>query len=173
VKAARALLEATAYHEAGHAIISGISGIRVSRVTAEPDEDSLGATHRSDPLRRIAIDGDDDSPRAQRRAENCMIVSLAGTVAQRKYNPRSVRRYQHASDWESVCDILTHSCSGDKKIMRTYYELMELRAKALVQNLVNWRAIGILAEELLQRRTLAGKTLREFIASRCFAIPGG
>jgi len=48
---------------------------------------------------------------------------------------------------------------------------MNIEARNLVASPVNWRAIEILARELLQRRTMSGKALREFIITRCFALP--
>jgi ATP-dependent Zn protease len=78
MKTGKSHLEATAYHEAGHAISAWRLGMRLFRVTLEPDEHSIGATLHSNPLYRIDMDYGNDSPRTQRRAENYMIVSLAG-----------------------------------------------------------------------------------------------
>jgi hypothetical protein len=168
--------EATAYHEAGHAIAAWKLESRVFRVTLEPDEDSLGKTFHSNPLTRVDFDDIEFgpiAPRCQRRAENVMIISLAGPAAQHKYNPRSVRLYHGGSDRENVYEILSHLCEITSDIFPTYYHLMDLQARALVRNPVNWRAIEILAQELLQRRTIPGKRLRRFIISRCFALSAG
>ena len=86
----RELDEATvAYHEAGHAIAAWrLSGRQhLYRVTIVPDADSLGSTYH-DPFHGIRLDDGDDSPRVQRRAENAMLIALAGPAAQRRYNPR-------------------------------------------------------------------------------------
>jgi hypothetical protein len=171
MKNVTARLKATAYHEAGHAIAAWRLETRVSSVTVEPNEDNLGATLHSNPLYGMDIDCGDDSPRAQRRAENYMVISLAGPAAQREHNPRSVRVYHGRSDREAVCEVLSQLCVVGSDLFHAYYRLMDLRARVLVQHFVNWRAIEILAQELLQRRTLSGKTLRQFIVSKCFALP--
>jgi hypothetical protein len=166
-------LEATAYHEAGHAIAAWRLDARVFRVTIEPDEDSLGATHHSNPMKKADFEGIEwgfTSARAQRRAENSMLISLAGTAAQRRHNPRGVRVPHGKSDREQVYEILSRLCGPSPEMFRAYYRLMDLQARAFVRTPVNWQAIEILANELLRVRTLSGKSLRAFIISDCFAL---
>ena len=175
MKNATTRLDATAYHEAGHTIALWRLETRVaSCVTIEPDEDSWGVMFDPNTMRGIVgLDIGDVPPRVQRRAENLMVIFLAGQAAQRRHNPRTVRLHHSGSDREKVCAILSFLCAPSSEIFPAYYRLMDLRARALVQSQVNWRAIGILARELLQRRTLSGNTLREFIISDCFALPPG
>jgi len=61
--------------------------------------------------------------------------------------------------------------SGDAKQLQAYYRLLDIGARNLVASPVNCRAIEILARELLQQQTMSGKPLREFITTRCFALP--
>jgi hypothetical protein len=166
-------LRATAYHEAGHAIAAWRLRLRVSKVTVEPDEDFSGMVAHSSPFRRSHMEGlelGEITPSIQRRAENLMVISLAGPAAQRNFNPQSVRIYHSNSDHKAVCAILERLVEPSSDVFPAYYRLMKLRAEALVQNDVNWSAIEILARELLQRRTLKGSALREFISSRCFGL---
>ena len=168
-----AQLEATAYHEAGHAIAEWILVVRAPRrLTIEPDGDHLGLCLGSNPLYKVDIDCGDHSPRAQRKTENYARILLAGPAAQRLYNPRSVRSGHGSSDRAHAIDALSFFSNGDTKHLRAYYRLMVIDARNLVASSVNWRAIEILARELLQRRTMSGRVLlREFIISRCFALP--
>jgi hypothetical protein len=140
-------LDATAYHEAGHVIALWRLEARASHsVTIEPGEDILGAT--LDPSATSGISGLESGnlpPRVQRRIENLMIILLAGSAAQRKYNPRSVRLHHGGSDREKVCTLLSHLYEPSSAVFGAYYHLMDLRAQDLVQSSVNWRAIGILA----------------------------
>jgi hypothetical protein len=164
--------EATAYHEAGHTIALWRLEQRPARcVSIEPDEDSLGGMLDPDALRGIVgLDSGDLPPRVQRRAENLMVILLAGRAAQRRHNPQSVRLHHSASDREKVCTILSFLCGPSSDVVRAYYKLMDLRARSLVQDRTNWQAIEILAQELLRRRTLSREELREFIVSKCFAL---
>jgi len=175
MKNATRRLEATAYHEAGHTIALWRLEWRVARyVTIEPDEDFWGAMFDPNAMRGIVgLDIGDLPPRVQRRAENLMVILLAGRAAQRRRNPRGVRLHHSESDHEKVCTILSYLCETSSDVFPAYYHLMDLRARGLVQHFVNWRAIEILAQELLLRCTLSGKALREFIVSQCFALPPG
>jgi ATP-dependent Zn protease len=163
--------ESTAYHEAGHAIVTWRLGRKVSRVSIVPGKGFLGmAGHvrflsKAD-LRNIEVG--DIPPLTQRRMENQMVVLLAGQAAQRRYNPRSVRNYHSRDDRDLAFEVLGH-LTGIPDTAGAYYRLMKLRARDIVS--ANWRAIDILAQELLQRRTLSAKELRAFIVSDCFAVP--
>jgi ATP-dependent Zn protease len=47
--ATRSALEATAYHEAGHAVIGRVLGLKCGAVTIDPDDDSIGHAIVHDP----------------------------------------------------------------------------------------------------------------------------
>jgi hypothetical protein len=94
---------------------------------------------------------------------------LAGEAAQRRFNPRSVRKHHGHSDRQNVIDLLSYLCEPSSKVMTHYSAMLDARARAAVQNPLNWRAIKTLADELMQRRTIKGRELREFIRSVCFA----
>lgn len=162
-------LEPIAYHEAGHAIAAWILEHRVDRVTIEPTVDYLGQAVHPHPLR--GMEYFDYSPKTQRRAENTVKICLAGVAAQRKYNPRSVRRSSGSRDYEEACGVLFRLCDSDEEEMRAYFRLLQIQTRNLVENPVNWKAIDILARELLKRRTMSRKSLREFIISRGFRRP--
>jgi hypothetical protein len=172
LKRSRTPLAAVAHHEAGHAIAAWRLERRVFSVTIEPEESIGGSVIHKNPLHGLNIGHfGDDSPRERRRAENSMLIALSGPAAQRKYNRRTVRHYHGASDRKHVYELLIHLCGSDSGFIRAYYRVMEARARALIQHHVNWRAIQILSEELLRERTLSGKTLRDVIIGRCFALP--
>jgi hypothetical protein len=55
--------------------------------------------------------------------------------------------------------------------MTHYYAMLDERARAAIENPTNWRAIELLAKELMRRRTIKGKELRECI--RLALLEGG
>jgi ATP-dependent Zn protease len=87
--------EATAYHEAGHAVAALVYGLAVRAATIIPAPGVTRSVGHANPSRGIQLDFD-DSPRARRRAETSIIVCLAGPAAQRRYSARS--SYYGASD---------------------------------------------------------------------------
>jgi hypothetical protein len=107
----------------------------------------------------------------QRRLENYAVMSLAGEAAQRRFNPRSIRSHHSSADYRLVIDALSYLCEPSSEVMEYYFALMQAQARAVVGNPINWCAIELLAKELMRRRTIKGKELREFISSICFALP--
>ncbi len=47
-------LEATAYHEAGHAVMAWDEGIKINSISIVPDEKASGRIMHADPLRGIS-----------------------------------------------------------------------------------------------------------------------
>jgi ATP-dependent Zn protease len=104
MKRTRSQLESTAYHEAGHAIAEWRLLVRVPRrLTIEPDGDSLGFSEGSNPLIRVDIEWD-DSPRAQRKAENLVRILLAG--------PAACENTIH-----EACEAITATATGRRRSM--------------------------------------------------------
>jgi hypothetical protein len=79
----RTPIVATTYHEAGHVVAAFAYGIPVKHVFIMPDAEQGAAGHvRLGRCRSV------DAMHKQG------IVALAGVAAQRRYSPRSIRRYQ-------------------------------------------------------------------------------
>jgi hypothetical protein len=95
----------TAYHEAGHAVIAWQYGIYLGRATIEPNEDYQGVVVGNLTAGIVKLDLGAIPPRVQRRIENYAILSLAGEAAQRRFNPRSVRKHHGHSDRQNVITL--------------------------------------------------------------------
>lgn len=70
-------VEATAYHEAGHAVVTLALRRKVYSVTIIPDATTHGRVHHESPLRGIRLEFDGSS-RARLRAEEAIMISLGG-----------------------------------------------------------------------------------------------
>ena len=101
--------EATAFHEAGHAVMCWLEGVKVRSVTVVPDRTRNGdgwchhhkvmGGMRPDIARTKGI---------KTRLEKLARISLAGTAAQRHFNAKSYRRYHGASDMQNAVDLISH-----------------------------------------------------------------
>lgn len=149
----------TAYHEAGHAVIAWWLGVHLEAATIEPNEaegyqGAVVAKFMTAISHKIEYD---ITPGLQRRVENYAVHTLAGVGAQRKFNPRSVRSYHSRADDQAVVNLLSYLCDPSSKVWKPYVAFMVARARAAVENPINWRAIEVLAKELIRRRTMKGK----------------
>ena len=151
-------LESTAYHEAGHAVVTIAHNVRVHSVSIipDPDEESLGHIKHSNPLRGIDFEWD-NSIRARDRGEKLVEICMAGPIAQKRYNPKGYRHYNASSDHEEALNVL-YKMSGSKEEIEAWWKLLEVRTGALVN--LKWREIEHIAEALLDRHTLTAQEIK-------------
>jgi hypothetical protein len=153
--------KAVAYHEAGHAIAAWhIKGLRaVGRISIEPDEDYAGEA-----VSKWLLKGADPefnmTARTRLCIENEIMGFLAGGVAQRMFNKRSVRHYHSSSDHREAIDLASY-VAGSGRGLQAFLHWLWVCAEDLAK--VHWPMIEDLAEELLQRRKIAGKDLRQWL----------
>jgi hypothetical protein len=162
-KPRRSTQVATAYHEAGHAVAAWRLGIALRRngVTIVPDKEreSSGSTSLVQTVRRADIDS---SGRNSIRAERAVQVMLAGQIAQRRYNPRSIRHYHAESDRKSAIDLLFYF-TADTKELEAWLKLLHIRTENMLSNPDVWNAVKRLAAALVQMRTIRRKEAIEII----------
>jgi ATP-dependent Zn protease len=156
-------LQATAYHEAGHAVACRANGVRIKKATIifNEEDGSAGAVHHEFMFRgmqpNIKV-----TPRFREALEAHIMIKLAGAIAQRKFAPRSVRKYHAASDYRSAGHLaLLYICENDAKICSAYLQWLQLRTQHWVD--VNWRKISRVADALLTHKTLSGQEVKAII----------
>ena len=165
---------ATAYHEAGHAVVAWRLGFKVRRVTITPGEDHDGFAEHDSPLRGIHLDID-NSDRARLRAEKAIMICLAGTLAQRRFAPRSVRLWQGESDRDLATDLALR-INGSGEAATAFLAWLNLRTADLIE--AAWDSVEALAGALLEHRTLDARAAKaamdapitEALASRAARI---
>jgi hypothetical protein len=102
---------ATAYHEAGHVLAVWFLMDRPPNfATIVPDQGTDGVVCHPNPLRGIRLDIDNTGPRVAWRAQQAIVICLAGRSAQRRFAPRSVRSRHSDSDYQRAVDISLHMC---------------------------------------------------------------
>ncbi len=155
---------ATAYHEAGHAVVSWYLKVRVSRATIVRDNDSAGhvMVEPEEPSTCDAICRGDPWDPSRLRAEKRVMVLQAGEVAQRRYNPRSVRRHHSGDDYEKCVNILRiYSPDEEKLDVMPHYLLLRKWTIYLIEQ--HWHLVEAFAKALLKCRELSGTQVRDVI----------
>jgi hypothetical protein len=146
--------EMAAYHEAGHAVIAHMLGVKVRQVSIDEHGN------------RTQIGG---FGRGEDRIERAIIVNLAGPYAQRRHAPRS--RWRHGNhfgsnsgaDFDNVTDLI-FNLHGNNKVSEAYWRYVEARAEALVEQ--HWKKIDAVAQVLLRKHLITGDLHECFPSSR-------
>jgi len=147
-------VEATAHHEAGHAIAAWAHGQRIMRVSVASGDESKGHVMHSVPV----LPKNWNWIRERWRFEVRIRIALAGRIAQEKFDPKFCD--QLGGDAAYALEHLTLIVApGDHA--RAYLRLLEIEARAIVD--ARWDLIRALAAELVGRRTLGGREFRAFI----------
>jgi ATP-dependent Zn protease len=146
--------EATAYHEAGHAVVALALGRPVHRVSVLPNQDRLGQCE----FRKGVFRPSDDW------LEQEVLISLAGLAAEARHTGDYDRdaagrdlRYVHRLAVQRV---------GERSVER-----FERRMLAKVEHLLagdgHWRAVELIAAELLAHGVISGRAARHLFERAC------
>ncbi len=138
---------ATAYHEAGHAVIALLLGRPVHAVSVLPTRDHLGVCQFRNPVFRPSEDW----------IEREVLISLAGLAAEARHT--GSYQFDEASRDLSYVRKLLVQRAGERRAER-----LERRMLAKVEHLLaregTWRAVELLVEALLQQGEISGRTAR-------------
>ena len=151
--------EATAYHEAGHAIAAWSLGYRPTAASIVPTAESEGQVRHENPFPGITLEVD-GSDMARLKVERAIIICLAGPIAQKRYRHTSWRRWHGAADYAKATDLALRVC-GSSKIANAFLKWLDLRAKSLIED--HWDAVERIAMELLKRGTLAHEEIASLV----------
>jgi ATP-dependent Zn protease len=101
-------LQATAYHEAGHAVVALRLGLKFRHVTIKPDSDSLGHL-KCDRHPKWFNPNIDKSDRTRMLTERHIIVDFVGQIAEAKLLGRRPRFGMACDNYHAV-DLALYSC---------------------------------------------------------------
>jgi len=145
--------EATAYHEAGHAVTNFELGRRMRKVTVIPTEGYLGACFDHKLLDSMA-DTYGDTPAVRKRVEREIMGKFAGKLAEDRFRGKNSKRPSRI-DFNSASAVAASMVSKEEQ--EPYLNWLYVRTKILINRPETWRAIVALAEELIRKKTLTGK----------------
>lgn len=140
-------LTATAYHEAGHAVIALALGRSVQRVSITPGCGWLGRCEFQKGRVRPTEDW----------LEREILIALAGAAAE--------ARHTGAYAWDgAVDDLRTVRRLAVQRASERQAERLERRLMAKVEHLLeqagHWQAVELIAAELLRCETISGRAVR-------------
>jgi len=139
-------LQATAFHEAGHAVIALALGRAVQRVSILPGRGWLGRCE----FRKGRVRPSEDW------LEREILISLAGPAAE--------ARHTGAYAWDgAVADLRAVRRLAVQRASERQAERLERRLLAKVEHLLDqighWRAVELIAMELLRCDTISGRAV--------------
>jgi ATP-dependent Zn protease len=140
--------EATAYHEAGHAVVALALGRPVQRVSILPDRERLGSCAFGKAVFRPSEDW----------LEREALIALSGLAAEARFT--GVYAFDGAArDRRYVAELALQRAGDARKAER-----LERRLLAKVEHLLSqeeiWRAVERIAAELLRSGAISGRAAR-------------
>jgi ATP-dependent Zn protease len=163
-------LRATAYHEAGHAVVTLALGLSIDSVSIIAAEDFNGVCRKPNVIHYGAV-----TKRVQKAIARAMIVALyAGMPAQRLVDPDAPAFHGESEDEEAFevsrqWQVYPRRVRfiGDESHL-AHLESLRQEARRLV--LRNRAAVEVLAGELLQRKEMSGAEVQQLLGA-CKAPP--
>jgi ATP-dependent Zn protease len=140
--------EATAYHEAGHAIVALALGRPIHRVTILADRERLGNCAFGKAVFRPSEDW----------LEREALIALAGLAAEARFTG-AYELDGAARDRQYVAGLALQRTGDARKAERFERRLLS-KAEYLLGREENWRAVERLAAELLRSGTVSGRAAR-------------
>jgi len=152
-----------AFHEAGHAVASWFVGHVARKVTIEAEGDSDGHVLHHYPRWFVNdMNSGATSARTQKRIEDAIVISLAGTIAQHKGCPGSVRHYQGREDRLNAAQLADAVCWSDIERF-AFIKWLRIRAETLIR--AKWDIVDAVARTLIRERTLSREKLKAIVVA--------
>ena len=139
--------EATAYHEAGHAVVALALGRPVDQVSILPDRERLGVCK----FRKGAFRPSEDW------VEREMLISLGGIAAEARFTGDYA--WDGAGRDQQYVEKLAIQRAGERRAERLQRRLLAKVEHLLAQEDL-WRAVELVAAELLRLGTISGRAAR-------------
>jgi hypothetical protein len=154
------LLYETSFHEAGHAVVAEVLGIRVTGITASTTSGLSYTWTRPLPRQSTSRRGHQVNARIRRLVENHLLISVAGGMAEKLLSPASQNCHDYAdyADAVELADIVFPECPQARDL---YIEALREYVKVLLRS--EWHLVDALALALRQRRAMNGEEVRAII----------
>lgn len=165
-------IEATAYHEAGHAAIAFILGQKFKKITIDKKKCKKGIRGMLEKYPRKPKDLSKTSCyKILQDLEPEILVSMAGHYAHRRYDPESANLYYSDEDMDYAIDLIHMvvigrvsefriSSTPDKlkdlimKLQELYLHKLQDEIEILLSSPIVWKMVESIANALLHKKTL-------------------
>lgn len=150
-------LKATAYHEAGHAVMALLLGRPVEKVTIVPGQlqsgvARLGACKIQKGRRKASRDPMEDE----------VLILLAGMVAESRITGRYCQMGA-SQDLMMVQQLLSANRATNERQLQRLAQRMVDKTENLLSADAPTKAIELIADELLEKETVSGRAVRHFL----------
>lgn len=150
-------LVATAYHEAGHAVMATILGRNIQKVTIKAGQIQtggvrLGVCELATGRRRSSHDALEDE----------VLILLAGMVAEAKFTGRYCQ-LGAAQDLRHAANLLRDRAGSEDQVERLQRRMLD-KTEHLLSELAHSQAITSVAKELIERTTISGRSVRHIVS---------
>jgi Peptidase family M41 len=146
--------EATAYHEAGHAVVALLLDRPVQCVSILPDREHLGICEFGKGVYRPSEDW----------LEREMLIALAGVAAEARFT--GVYAWDAAARDQQHVRRLSVQRAGERRAEKLERRMLA-KAEHLLADEGSWRAVKLIAAELLRQREISGRTARHLFERGC------
>jgi len=150
-------LEATAYHEAGHAVAAFFLRRGFTRVSIIPGEDFLGQLVTTPPPRSLHPDCETDA-RTELWLRREITIFLAGPVAEKIHTGRGNWKIEGSSDVHNAVGLASYIIGDDE--IGAYIHWLTLHTTNLLNHPHRWPIVQALAAELLESRVIGARRAR-------------
>jgi len=154
-------IEATAYHEAGHAVAAFHVGRAVRAITIAPGEGYLGRVWHYPVTGKWLQPDIELTSRTRDYLETSITTLLAGPTAERKARGRW--NHRGAGFDRSTAADLAFQLVGSAEQLEHYFAWRVQVAEDLWENPYRWDQVRQLAAELLEHKTMSGRVVRELL----------
>jgi hypothetical protein len=155
-------LKATAYHEAGHAVMAHLRDVPIKCVTIVPEENTHGHIEYRRSPKWFHPDIDSDSTRARRRIEAHIQISFAGGIAERKFKGRRAPNWTVGPDNSDAVDLAFRVCSSTKAAEH-YLAWLYQQAMDALEVPIYWNMVEEVATRLLDKKRLNAQQVKAAI----------
>ena len=170
--------EATAYHEAAHAVIDTHLGLPPKSVDIRRESGDLGCCQSIPPPQAVEAEAEsllearaqghpmdpaNITPATRDWIDRTITSKLAGQVAEEKFRGRPLTGLEvlgiddDQTDVRKLVGVRWSETESDQRLCE-----MKAQVAALVADPAIWRAVEVVAHELLEREFLTGDQVNEF-----------
>src|ERR1043166_2127586 len=139
--------QATAYHEAGHAVLAFVLGRPVQSVSILPDRENLGVCEFGKGVYRPSEDW----------LEREILIALGGIAAEARLT--GIYAWDAAARDQQYVRRLAVQRAGERRAEKLQGRLLA-KAEHLLSDDGCWLAVELIATELLCHREISGRTAR-------------
>ena len=150
-------LIATAYHEAGHAVMAMILGRNIQKVTIKSGQIQTGGVRLG-----VCELGPGRSRSSQDLMEDEVMILLAGMVAESKFTGQYCERGA-AQDLRYVAAILRDRGGSESQQQRLQRRILD-KTEHILSDPAHAQAIAYVAKELIERTTISGRSVRHIVS---------